>query len=383
LRARAEAERRVETCRAELSAVASRYASIKELNENFEGYGDGVRKFMSNGGRERAGALGVVAELIEIEKGYERAVAAVLEDRLQYVVVPDPEAGVRGAAYLRDTGAGRASFIPRAPRLVPTTAPNSPPSGYSLLSQHVSARAGYEGIVSTLLEDVVVADTLETATEQWKRNGTYVTFVTREGEVLDKAGIITGGSGRPLDEGYSRVKSSSVRSSRRSARPRSILPPPRVRSSCCGARAKRRGTSCPSLDRRLHELTVARVAAEKDLELHRQNLARTHERAQSVSSELASLAEEDGRLRERLVRLPPSSPSSKRRYALVRPSEQHLESTRLELDSCLKQRVSDLEGLRVREAELRQQREHWSIEAAGFARRWKKRMGVSPRCAGV
>src|SRR5262249_53637828 len=63
---KAEAERRFESCRADLTAVGSRHASIKELSESFEGYGDGVRKFMSNGGRERAGALGVVAELIDI-----------------------------------------------------------------------------------------------------------------------------------------------------------------------------------------------------------------------------------------------------------------------------------------------------------------------------
>jgi chromosome segregation protein len=355
---RTEAERRLETCRGELTALASRYTSIKELSDNFEGYGDGVRRFMSNGGRESAGALGVVAELIDIEGGYERAVAAVLEDRLQYVVVPDAEAGVRGAAYLRDTGAGRASFIPRAPRAVPSGGPNDPPPGYSLLSQHVSAKAGYEAVVETLLEDVVVAETLELATEQWKRNGTYVTFVTREGDVLDKAGVITGGSGRPLDEGLL-ARKAELRSLE------DTLASARVETQAAEAalvllrrESETASEELANLDRRLHELTVDRVATEGDLELHRQNLARTQERSDSVESELASLGEEDERLRERMRAITTDLSAVAASLRDGEGERMALETRRTEMESARRQRVTELESMRVREAELRQKREH-------------------------
>ena len=60
------------------------------------------------------------------------------------MVVPDADAGAAGAAYLRETGTGRASFIPSAPR---PAKGGSVPDGYSLLSEHVEAREGYQAVV--------------------------------------------------------------------------------------------------------------------------------------------------------------------------------------------------------------------------------------------
>src|SRR5262245_64449596 len=63
------------------------------------------------------GICGVVAQMVEVPQVYERAVAAVLREKLEYVVVSQVEDGLNAVAYLRDAGAGRSSFIPLHPRV--------------------------------------------------------------------------------------------------------------------------------------------------------------------------------------------------------------------------------------------------------------------------
>ena len=355
---KSDAEKRVEIARAELAALKSKYESLTDLTASFEGYADGVRTLMSNGGRERASALGVVAEILDIAPGYERAVAAVLEDRLQYVVVPDPDAGVRGAEYLRETGMGRASFIPRTPRVVPSGAANDPPPGHTSLSEHVSARAGYEAVVSTLLQGVVVADTLEAATAQWKLNGSYVTFVTREGEVLDRAGIITGGSGRPLEEGLlarkaelRELEETLARAARESRDAEQALETARMEADAAGDELMR-------LDRALHELTVGRVTAEGELELRRQNLTRTHDRERAVADELGGLRTEQSASRDRLQSTAAELATLSVMLARAQEERALLESERECSEVVRRERAAELHAQNVREAELRQKLEH-------------------------
>ena len=182
LQGKARAEGDFAEVREELSTLRSKRESLRELEESFVGYGEGVRSFMKNGGRELTGARSVLADVIDIEAGYERAVAAVLQDRLQHVVVPDSDRGVAGVAYMQEKGIGRAAFVPMRPRA--RRALQARADGYEMLHGHVHADGGYEALVTTLLEDVVVVDTLEEAAGRWKADGAERTFVTRSGEVL-------------------------------------------------------------------------------------------------------------------------------------------------------------------------------------------------------
>src|SRR6185436_691134 len=56
--------------------------------------------------------LGVVADALETESVFERAVESFLGDRLQAVLVPDVTHALRGVRHLEDSGAGRGTFLP-------------------------------------------------------------------------------------------------------------------------------------------------------------------------------------------------------------------------------------------------------------------------------
>jgi len=354
---KAEIERQVEHARTELASLGSRFESLRELNESFEGYDDGVRAFMSNGGKERTGAQAVIADVIEIESGYEKAVAAVLQDQLQYVVVPDPDAGMAGAAYLREMGTGRASFIPLRPRDVPSAGPNGAPVGFSMLADHIRIKEGFTDVVTNLIKDVVVADSLEVATEQWKRNGRYVTFVTRGGEVIDKMGVVTGGSGAPHDEGLLARKAELRGLEYTLAEVRSRARTASEQHARIAREAQAADEELSSLDKRLHELTVKRVSSEGDVELHRQNLTRTEERTKTVDAELRALEEEDAALGKRSQELGVQLDDLATMLRTGDGTRRELEAEREQQEESRRSHASRLEALKVREAELRQKRE--------------------------
>jgi chromosome segregation protein len=360
-----EAEKEAEGARDDAAGLNSRYESLRELNDGFVGYGDGVRSFMSDGGRERTGAKAVVADVIEIERGFEAAVAAVLQDQLQYVVVPDADAGVEGAGYLRQTGAGRASFIPLVPRHSDTS--TSVPPGYSLLSDHLRVEDGYERVVAPLLDGVVVAADLEQARTQWSANGYDATFVTLDGEVIRSSGLVTGGSERSLDAGILerkaelRILSQALvqADSRREVAQGTLEEVANVADTV--------GTQLEGLNKQLHELTVERVSAEGDLELRRQNLARTEERVGTVLGEVEELAGTLAQNQDRLSALDEELGQHDAALAEFEQERAGLSDEGRELDERRNGLAGGLESCRVAEAELRQKFQ--GLEVQGQATR--------------
>src|SRR5207253_1704475 len=83
-----------------------------QLQKNFEGYGRGVKAIMlrEEEERRRDGVYGLVADVLRVEPRYERAIEAVLGERLQLVLVESHAAGLKAVDYLRKAAQGRASF---------------------------------------------------------------------------------------------------------------------------------------------------------------------------------------------------------------------------------------------------------------------------------
>src|SRR5204863_2537121 len=110
---RADAETRLADARLTLAARRSSYEALHELERVREGYGAGVRAVFGSDGRPAVtGVIGTVADLLEVPPGLERAVEAVLGERLQWVVVERFEHARSAVQQLRDQRAGAATFLP-------------------------------------------------------------------------------------------------------------------------------------------------------------------------------------------------------------------------------------------------------------------------------
>src|SRR5437867_7447111 len=191
----AETESALANARVTLAARRSSLEALAELERAREGYGAGVRAVFREG-RVAAltGVVGTVADLLEVPKGLERAIEAVLGERLQWVVVERFEHARAAVAYLSERSLGAATFLP----LEHLPAPAGPPPddhGVSWVARSVGAPS--LSLVHHLLGQVAIVDHLDEAEALWPRNGRVATYVTPAGEVLGPTGRLHGGGPAP------------------------------------------------------------------------------------------------------------------------------------------------------------------------------------------
>ncbi len=111
--ARIEHEWRARSIRAreqELAGLEARLKSLQELEAARAEYGDAARAVLAQA-NGKVGQRGAVADYLDVEGGYERAVEACLGDLLQHVIVEEPEQAAAGFQLVRDQRAGRCGFL--------------------------------------------------------------------------------------------------------------------------------------------------------------------------------------------------------------------------------------------------------------------------------
>ena len=89
----------------------SKLEALTNLTERYEGYGGSVKKVMECKDREK-GIVGVVADIIKADKKHETAIETALGGNIQNIVTDDEETAKRMIAFLKQTKAGRATFLP-------------------------------------------------------------------------------------------------------------------------------------------------------------------------------------------------------------------------------------------------------------------------------
>ena len=89
----------------------SRLDALSNLTERYEGYGGSVKRVMEQ--KENSpGIIGVVADLIKVDKKYEVAIETALGGSIQNIVTENEETAKEMIAFLKQNKAGRATFLP-------------------------------------------------------------------------------------------------------------------------------------------------------------------------------------------------------------------------------------------------------------------------------
>ena len=126
--ARIEHEWRARSVRAQEQALAgleARLKSLAELEAARAAYGDAPRAVLAQA-NGKVNQQGAIADYLEVEAGYERAVEAYLGDLLQHVVVERPEHAAAGFEVVREAGAGRCGFLITSRATTAAAAPPKP-----------------------------------------------------------------------------------------------------------------------------------------------------------------------------------------------------------------------------------------------------------------
>src|SRR3989441_6682136 len=178
---------------------SSQLEALRALETAREGYGAGVRAIF-DAGASLAGVRGTVADLLEVPPGLERAVEAVLGERLQWVVVDRFEHARAAVEYLANRRAGAATFVPvehlhnGGSRGAPSMSPGDEAanSGLTWVAKAIGGPAPTP--LHHLLGHVALGDHLHAAGAPVRRDGGGATYVTPGGEVLSPAGRLRGGA---------------------------------------------------------------------------------------------------------------------------------------------------------------------------------------------
>jgi chromosome segregation protein len=176
----------------------SRYLSLKELQENFEGFEKGVKSILLRKREEREKwerILGVVADIFEPEPRHEIPLEAVLGQRLQYIIVEGESEGLEAMTFLKRESLGRGSFIPKGVQGMGKGGQVSREEGKPIALLHfVKVKEGFFHLAEFLIGGVGVVDRLEDALLWIKKEEEFKTLVTLEGDMVERSGVISGGS---------------------------------------------------------------------------------------------------------------------------------------------------------------------------------------------
>jgi chromosome segregation protein len=206
--ARIEHEWRARWVRAkehELAGLAARLKSLEELDAARAGYGDAARTVLiqANGTVCQKGAI---ADYLDVDAGYERAVEACLGDLLQHVVVERPEHAAAGFQIVRDADAGRCGFLIAADGAGPAESGHDITGAEmaSVLSRTSIVPEGLVALSSIVRVNGPFADAIRSAIGDAWIAGSYPAaeavsaiapfpVVTRDGDVFRGPHLVSGG----------------------------------------------------------------------------------------------------------------------------------------------------------------------------------------------
>src|SRR5262249_21806976 len=196
----------------ELAGLEARLKSLEELDASRAGYSDAARAVLvqANGQVNQQGAI---ADYLDVERGYERAVEACLGDLLQHgggeraepapagfqlaraagagpcgFLIP-PALDARGAAGTPDTAMSAAGDVPFIES--PAATPRPLPDGVIALSSVVHVNGPFAPAIRQAIGDAAIAPSYEAAANASRL--TALPVVTGDGDVFRGPYLVSGG----------------------------------------------------------------------------------------------------------------------------------------------------------------------------------------------
>jgi chromosome segregation protein len=203
-----EADQLIGRQQEELAAAESRLRALQGVIREEMGYG---REGAEDATSLRAACGNVrqaIAEWLLVPPGLEQAIEAALGERVRAWLVESLPQAREAISFLKNNKLGRGAFLPLHPRRAGKTHAGHADGWWPALKDKpgvlgraldlVQVSGEYRDALACLLGSVVLVDTIETAIRLWELelwsapDGPML--ATLEGELLDAAGVVTGGA---------------------------------------------------------------------------------------------------------------------------------------------------------------------------------------------
>lgn len=193
----------------QLFSVGGQISSLKDslemyigIKNRYEGYKDSVRRLLSvakTNAEVGSHIKGTIADIIHTEQKYEQAFEVALGAATQNIVTPTQDDARILIEYLKRTGGGVVTFLPVSgmkprPDSREAQRATAEKGAIGLATELVRYDDYYYNVVSNLLGNTLICDTVYNATAIAKKYGNTFRIVTLDGDIVSTSGAMTGGS---------------------------------------------------------------------------------------------------------------------------------------------------------------------------------------------
>ncbi|MDE6024866.1 MAG: chromosome segregation protein SMC [Lachnospiraceae bacterium] len=191
-----KAKEDISTYNNRIVSLKSKKEALRNLTERYDGYGNSIKRVMEQKATNPK-IIGVVADIIDVEKKYETAIETALGGSIQNIVTEDENTAKSMIAFLKNNRFGRATFLP-INSIVDRTENNrdlDKEKGFvGIASKLVSCNSKYQTVINYLLGRIVVVDNIDSAISISRKYRQSLRIVTLEGELINPGGSMTGGA---------------------------------------------------------------------------------------------------------------------------------------------------------------------------------------------
>ena len=200
----AELDNKIYSLNSVITTLVTKDNFDRGVKDNYEGYAPAV-KLLLNKAKENSELKkrikGVVAELIKSDKIYDVALETALAAAAQNVVTATPDDAKYLIEYLKANKYGRITFLPvtsvkSRERNYQVTSALKEKGAMGVADELVTYDSQFKNVISNLLGNTLIVDTLENATKIANKYRFAFKIVTLDGDVFSTQGAMTGGSRR-------------------------------------------------------------------------------------------------------------------------------------------------------------------------------------------
>ncbi len=182
----------------EIHQKTGRIHILEDMEKNMEGYSGSVKAVIkeSKGGFLK-GIHGTLSQLISVKSEYAVAVETALGNTVQNIVTDNENDAKRAINYLKETKAGRATFLPLTSVKAKDFTEKDLDECYGFVDMAdklLDYDAKYSEIIKSLLGRTAVAEDLDCAISIAKKYSYRFKIVTLDGQIINAGGSMTGGS---------------------------------------------------------------------------------------------------------------------------------------------------------------------------------------------
>ena len=172
-----------------LKDITTKTYMLENFENDMQGFSKGIKAILKN--KNLQGIENVVANVITVKKGYEKAIEQLLFGRLENIIIQKSHQTKQAIDYLKKEQLGRATFLPMD--VIKPSNLNYNDKGVKAIDV-VEYDKKYENIISNLLGKMVIVDDMDTALEISSKYNNSFRLSTKDGEIFNVGGSITGGS---------------------------------------------------------------------------------------------------------------------------------------------------------------------------------------------